>query len=561
MSRGSGDGHILEARSILAVVLKPSWIYLELSAPGGCEVIYAFGDIELDLDRFELRRANEAVPVEPQVFSLLTLLIENHERMVSRDEIIERVWNGRIVSEAAISSRIKAARRAVGDDGDRQEIIKTVHGRGFRCVALVRILAVPAVAAASPRSAPAETHGFGEAGASPSMPSIAILPFAAEGTAGNFSALSEALPHEVINALSRLRWLKVIARGSSFRFREQNPDIAAVGMALGARYCLTGFLQMDDGRIATSVELAETEGAQVIWSETFFGTIHEIPLLRAGVVAGVVAALETHVPMNEARAARVTSPENLDAWAIYHLGIQRMFRFSSQDNAAAAEYFREAIRREPGMARAHAGLSFTQFQNAYHGFSRERERSAAEAHDYAEQAVALDPLDPFANFTLGRAHWLEGDMFESLGWLDRATALSPSYAQCVYARGFADTMLGNTAAAQASLRRAIELSPLDPFLYAMKGTLGITYLIERNVPEAISWLDQAARTPGSPPVVPLVTAAAHGLGGDMAGTRQWVRRARQQDPQITLDQFKKATPMADAELLGEMIRLLTECWE
>ena len=125
-----------------------------------------------------------------------------------------------------------------------------------------------------------------------------------------------------------------------------------------------------------------------------------------------------------------------------------MSRFSPPDNAAAAEHFREALRLEPGMARALAGLSFTQFQNAYHGFSRERDRSAAEARDFAERAVALDPLDPFANFTLGRAHWLEGEMFESLGWLDRATALSPSYAQCVYARGFADTMLGNTEAAR-----------------------------------------------------------------------------------------------------------------
>ena len=522
-------------------------------------MIYTLADFELDLDRFELRRAGAAVPVEPQVFALLTLLVENHERMVSRDEIVERVWDGRIVSEAAISSRIKAARRAVGDDGERQEIIKTVHGRGFRCVAEVRI-AVPRSesAAAEVRAGPAGVETA--APATSSMPSIAVLPFGAEGVTGNFVALSEAVPHEIINALSRLRWLKVIARGSSFRFREQHPDIAVVGAALGARYCLTGFLHMAGAEMSASVELAETAGAQVVWSETYSGTTSDILELRAEILAGVVTALETYVPMNEARMARASAPENLDAWAIYHLGIQRMFRFSPPDNAAAAEHFREALRLEPGMARALAGLSFTQFQNAYHGFSRERDRSAVEARDFAERAVALDPLDPFANFTLGRAHWLEGEMFESLGWLDRATALSPSYAQCVYARGFADTMLGNTQAARPNLRRAIELSPLDPFLFAMKGTLGITYLVERQYADALAWLDQAGRTPGSPPVVALVTAAAHALNGEDADARFWIARARQQNPEISIEHFRKATPMADAELQDHMIRLLTQNW-
>ena len=523
-------------------------------------MIYMFADAELDLDRFELRRAGEAVPVEPQVFSLLTLLVENHERMVSRDEIVERVWDGRVVSEAAISSRIKAARRAVGDDGEHQRVIKTVHGRGFRCVGDVRIKARPLEASAASPAPQAETGGTADTGASSSMPSIAVLPFGAQGIDGQFAALSEAVPHEIINALSRLRWLKVIARGSSFRFREQHPDIGAVGAALGARYCLSGFLHLDGVRVSVSVELAETQGAQVIWSETFSGTVDDLPELRASIVAGVVSAFETYVPMNEARMARLSEPENLDAWAIYHLGIQRMFRFSPQENAGAADHFREAIRREPGMARAFAGLSFTQFQNAYHGFSRGYDRAAAEARESAEQAVALDPLDPFANFTLGRAYWLEGEMFESLGWLDRATALSPSYAQCVYARGFADTMLGRTAAARPNLQRAIELSPLDPFLFAMKGTLGITYLVDRDVPRAIAWLDQAGRTPGSPPVVALVTAAAHALNGDSADARSWIARARQQDPGISIEQFRKATPMADAELQNDMIRFLTQNW-
>ena len=138
-------------------------------------MIYVLEDFELDLAKVELRRGAEIIPVEPQVFSLLALIIENHERMVSRDEIVERIWDGRVVSEAAISTRVKAARRALGDDGETQRVIRTVHGRGYRCIAGVRIVAdaVPA-APASETGTPA-----------PTKPSIAVLPFRLIGDPGD----------------------------------------------------------------------------------------------------------------------------------------------------------------------------------------------------------------------------------------------------------------------------------------------------------------------------------------------------------------------------------------
>jgi DNA-binding winged helix-turn-helix (wHTH) protein len=101
-------------------------------------MIYVFDDFELDPGRVELRRNGGLVHVEPQVFALVLLLVENRERMVSRDEIIEKVWEGRIVSDAAISSRIKSARQALGDDGSTQRVIRTVHGQGLRFIAQVR---------------------------------------------------------------------------------------------------------------------------------------------------------------------------------------------------------------------------------------------------------------------------------------------------------------------------------------------------------------------------------------------------------------------------------------
>ena len=181
-------------------------------------MIYAFEDYRLDVGARELRRANEVVPVEPQVFDLLHLLIENRARVVGRDEIVERIWKGRIVSDTAISSRVKSARQAIGDDGERQRLIRTHHGVGFRFLGEISEPSPVSV------STPAQPAPQGET--APSRPSIAVLPFHLVGIAGPYVPIADALPHDLIVELSRLHWLKVIARGSSFLFRGDDATAA-----------------------------------------------------------------------------------------------------------------------------------------------------------------------------------------------------------------------------------------------------------------------------------------------------------------------------------------------
>lgn len=510
-------------------------------------MIYTLDEVELDLGRVELRRAGEVVAVEPQVFSLLSLLIENHDRMVSRDEIVERVWDGRIVSEAAISSRVKAARRAIGDDGVRQSVIKTIHGRGFRCVANVRIAADRQAVPAGVAPLRAAERGRGTL-----RPSIAVLPFPATGLAETQASLGDAIPHEVISALSRLRWLKVISRGSSFRFREKDPDAREVGRALGARYCVTGMIVAEGRALNLSVELADTRDGTVVWSDSYRSRVDDIQAVRREITVNLVATLERQLAINEAVLAQMGEPGSLDAWALFHLGLQRMFRFSASDNLAAAQYFSAALEREPGLARAHAAMSFTEFQNAYLGYATDREASVTAARRSAEQAYSLDPLDPFASFTLGRSHWLSGDIEASLGWLDQSFALSPSYAQGIYARAWADTMLGRPDRARGNLDSAMSLSPLDPFLFAMKGTRALGFLIEERLEEAVRWIDDAGRSPGANAVVHLVAAATHEMNGERDEALYWVKGARARNPLIDTVQLFQSLPFAERALRQRM---------
>lgn len=185
-------------------------------------MLYRFGAFELDTAKFELRSDGTIRPVEPQVFGLLALLVENRERMVSKDEIVEKVWDGRIVSDAAIASRVKSARQAIGDDGKAQRYIKTLHGQGFRFVAEVR--AAHDVQLAEPGAAPPPLPAT-----QASRPSIAVLPFRLVGEPGPYAAIADVLPDDLISELARLRWLFVTARGSSFRLRSHETDVGGIG--------------------------------------------------------------------------------------------------------------------------------------------------------------------------------------------------------------------------------------------------------------------------------------------------------------------------------------------
>lgn len=495
-------------------------------------MIYRFGRYSFDAENWELRAGGLVVPAEPQVLALLRLLIENRGRLVSKDEIVDQVWKGRIVSDAAIASRIKSARQVVGDDGDAQTVIRTIPKLGFRFVAEVAADGAPA-AAAAPSSAPGEPAR---------RPSIAVLPFLVLRPAEPAALVAEALPHDLIAALSRLRWLFVIARGSSFRFRGPEFTVRDVGAALGVRYCLGGVVGFEAGRMSITVELCDTQEEQVLWAENFTGPLDAVHEIRERIVAEVVGALELEIPLAEARRARLNSPENLDAWASYHLGLQQLFRFDREGTARAVGLFDQAVRKEPGFARAYAGLSFAHWESAFLGFADHRPAAAAQAERFAEQAIAEDPRDPFCNLVRGRVFWLNAELDASLPWLERAIRLNPNYAQAKYSRGWAETLLGQGLEGRASVDQALALSPLDPLVYGMLGVRAFSHIIRDERAEAAQWGERAARAPGAHALIEMIAAAGHALNGDPSRAAFWLDSARRRSPGLDREAFQQAFP-------------------
>lgn len=501
-------------------------------------MIHAFGDFELDTDRIELRSRGAPVAVEPQVFALLKFLIENRDRMVTRDEIIAEVWDGRIVSDAAVSSRIKSARHAIGDDGRSQQAIRTMHGMGFRFVADVATSAPASVVTAS-EVAPIER-------AEPSRPGIAVLPFRLVGIADPGFPIADALPHDLIMELSRLHWLFVIARGSSFRFRGAAADLDRVRGELNVRYCLTGVVELLGDAMSVSVELADTQDKGVIWSERFRGSVGAVHEIRDEIVAAVTNALEIRIPLHEARQAQLKSPESLDAWSLYHLGLRHMYRFTAQDNAAATAMFARATELDPGFARAYAGLSFTYFQDAFLRYGEHADAPAL-ARNAAAQCLERDPLDPFGQLTMGRSFWLRDDLEGSLPWLERASALNPNYAQARYSRGWTEALLGSAELSRTNVDSALQLSPLDPLVYGMLGVRAFSHIIHGEFAAGADWAERAANAPGAHALIEMIALAGHALNDDEARARIRADSVRARAPHLGHADFFRAFPFRNQQ--------------
>ena len=379
-------------------------------------------------------------------------------------------------------------------------------------------------------------------------PSIAVLPFRLIGDAGTYDTIAEGLPHELITELARLRWLFVIARASSFRLRGQDLDMREVGRLLDVRYCLSGTVEVTGKQLDITTELADTHSGTIVWNDRYSGSVDDIHGMRGEIRAMILAALEIQIPLHEAAEARLTVTENLDAWSAYHLGLQHIYRFNRKDNVAAAEYFGQAVRQDPGFARAHAGLSFVHFQNAFLHQTDDVAGEIALARACAQRGLDFDPLDPFVNFTMGRTYWLEADLDRALAWIERSTSLSPNFAQGIYARAWTEAIAGNAIDGRKHADLSMRLSPLDPLYYAMLGTRGFTHMQLGEYDEAIAWTDRAARSPGAHVLIAMIAAAAQFLAGDKARANYWAGNVRERNPQLTSNDFFKAFPFRDAAL-------------
>ena len=506
--------------------------------------MYTFGPFKLDTDKRLLLEAGRAVAIEPQVYDVLLMLIENRQRVVMKDELIASIWKGRVVSDAALSSRIKSARQAVGDSGKKQQWIKTVHRLGFRFIGEV---STPDPPAARPQAeSPAMTRQGDD------RPAIIVLPFQtpAEDVASVFSL---GFAHDIITSLSRLRWLKVIARASAFKLADASIDPSEIQSLVRANYCASGQLYRHRDAIEIAIQLEDFATRSVLWADRITFTGEELQAVRHSIVCRIVNALERHISEQEAGQALLKSTEDLNAWESYHRAMSHFFRFNAADNQLACELFRRSIDADPGFARAHAGLSSAAFQNAFNNYPGiDRLKAVEQAITHAEKSIHFDRMDPLANFVMGRVHWLTGEPGASLPWLERAVALNPNYAQGYYAHGLASLLSDDSLRGYDDSERALSLSPLDPFLYGFYGIRAFSYLADQDRENAHTWAEKAAHQPEALPVMDLLAAATSTMTGRADKALTWLGKARERRPGIDSRHFFAALPFVSGRIKEEL---------
>jgi adenylate cyclase len=488
---------------------------------------YLFEEYAFDTDRRELHRGTDAVSITPQVFDLLEYLIRNRERVVSKDDLIKAIWNGRSVSDAALTTRLNATRDAIGDSGEEQRFIKTLPRKGFRFVGQVR--EAREVAGPNPGDAPESAPAL------PDEPSIAVLPFANMSGDPEQEYFADGMVEEITTALSRFRSLFVIARNSSFTFEGKAVDIKEVGRRLGVRYVLEGAVRKTSGKVRITCQLIEAATGSHIWADRFDRDKTDIFALQDDVTLAVVSAIQPKLFQAEIALATRRRPEDLTAYDLFLRAIQQAVRTTRESLAEALRLVQRALELDPGFAAAAALAGDCYMENVLRNYAIDPQFERNEAVRLMRLALSLDDGDPD---TLASAAsisaLLVGDCEAEVEMADRAVALNPNSYHAWNRRGWVYKIAGQPEEAIRSFERAMRMSPVDPQLYSTFTGMGFALIELRRFDEAIVAGKKALRqNPSHPgPYRCLASAFAH-LGRD-AEVREAAARMLEIDPAFTI---------------------------
>jgi TolB-like protein len=497
---------------------------------------FLFADFVLDLDRRELLRQSETIAVGPQVFDLIAYLVASRDRVVSKDDLLQEVWRGRIVSESTLTSHINAARKAIGDDGQKQRLIKTVARKGFRFVADVREGTSEGAAVESHEARPWEPSAL----ILPDKPSIAVLAFQNMSGDPGQDYFADGVVEDIITDLSRVRWLFVIARNSSFVFRDRAVDVRQVGRELGVGYVVEGSLRKAANRVLITAQLIDAATGAHLWAERFEGALDDIFELQEQIAARVVGAVLPELERAEIERAKRTATTNLSAYDCYLRGVANLHLGSQEAIGEALPLFRKARELDPDFASAYAMAAWCYFWRKVNGWMTDRAGETAEGTRLARRAVELGRDDAVALTRSGHALFhLAGDIDGGIALLDRALVLNPNLASAWFLGGFARVWDGDTDGAIVRFTQAMRLSPLDPEMYRMKAGMAAAHMFAGRFDDASSWAEQAFTDLPSFLMVVGVIAACHALAERNEQARQAMDRLRALDPDLRLANLRE----------------------
>jgi TolB-like protein/cytochrome c-type biogenesis protein CcmH/NrfG len=491
---------------------------------------YSFETYALDTATRELKRADRLVPIEPQVFDVLTFLIANRNRVVTKDELVDSIWQGRTISESTLTSRINAARKAIGDSGDQQILIRTFHRKGFRFVGALHpdTDAAPAVPLAD-------------------RPAIAVLPFTNMSGDPEQEYFSDGISEDIITALSKLRWFLVIARNSSFIYKNKSVHLSQIATELGVRYVIERSVRKDGDRVRITAQLNDVGTGSHLWAERYDRSLADVFAVQDEITEAVVAAIHPQLYAAENFRAQRKPPESMDAWDLVMRALSHYWRVTRQDNVVAQALLEKAIGIDPNYGRALGVLATAYMFGAHMGWA-EADVSAvsAVAERAALAATRADSEDPWAHQALGSVYLLSRRFEDSIAEYELALRLNPNFALAQGYYGLSLAYGGKWQPADEAARRAIRLSPRDPFSAVYFGIAAYAQFVGRHYQEAIRLAREGLRERGDFVGAHRVLTAAAAMAGETALAARALQELRRAQPNISLDWIAANIPIRHA---------------
>jgi len=507
--------------------------------------VYTFGPFRLDISSEILFRGADPVPVGRRAVGVLRALVEHLGAPVSKDALMQAAWPGLAVEEANLTVQIAALRRALGEEPGADRWIETLPRRGYRFVGPIAKPDEPLVSTTATAAAPLL----------PDKPSIAVLPFENMSGDPEQEYFVDGLVEEIITALSRFKWLFVIARNSSFTFKGKAVDIREVGRRLGVRYVLEGSVRKASGKVRIAGQLIDAVTGAHIWADSFERDLIDVFALQDEVTVAVVSAVQPKLVETEIEMATRRPPENLTAYDLWLRARQKYALRSRVGVAETLQLAHRALDLDPRSVVAASLAASAHLDNVALGFSNDPQFDRNEAARLSRMALSLDENDAFALATAGYlAVFLHRDYETAIDFADRAVASNPNSTIAWRARALVYRNAGQHEEAVRSSERAIRLSPLDPYLHHALANMGFALIELRRFDEAVKVSKKALhQNPSDSTALRGLAAALAHLGRD-AEAHEAAARLLEVDLAFTISGWLARGGQSNAKLLIEGLR-------
>ena len=504
---------------------------------------FLFDNHRLDTERRELHRGQERIAVEPQVFDLLIYLLQNRDRVVSKDDLFASVWGGRVVSESTLTSRINAARKALGDSGEDQKLIRTIARKGLRFVGAVRMQPKGDESARAAGPLPDGVYAqLRPALPLPDRPAIAVLPFTNMTGDPTQEYFSDGISEDIITALSRLRWFFVIARNSSFIYKDKAVHMKQIAEELGVGYVVEGSVRKVGDHVRITAQLNDVATGSHIWAERYDGGMADVFAVQDEITDAIVAAIEPQLYAAENFHAKRKPPDSLDAWDLVMRALSHYWRVTRQDNVVTQALLEKAISIDPHYGQALGVLATSHTFSAHMGWA-DMATTVQIAERAALAAIQADSEDPWARHALGCVYLFTRRFEDSLAEFELALRLNPNFSLAQGYYGLALSYCGRWEEADEAAGRALRLSPRDPYSAVYTGIAAYARFIGRHYDKAMQLSREAIRQRSDFVGAHRVLTAAAGMAGQAAIASAALQELRRAQPNITLTWIANQMPI------------------